>query len=411
MMTKPSDDDRAARAALTFLAEPHDPVISALLTAATPMDVLDMLTTGRIADLSDAPMAGTVQRTFDRARARLADVPSPEQLRAWQREGIRIVCPGDLEWPEQLSDLGHQTPYALWVRGNADLRFSCLRSVSVVGSRAATAYGSYMAAELSSSVAARGWTVISGAAYGVDAAAHRGALSAEATTIAILACGVDKPYPVGHTELLDTVAATGSVVSEYPPGSNATRLRFLTRNRIIAALAPGKLVVEAGERSGALSTARHARDMGRVLMALPGPVTSAQSAGCHTIIRDWGGSLVTSAAQVLEDLALVDCATDHGSSETEEPGRANSPRGAGPDGEEMRTHEQPRPAFALGRIADEESAAVLDALPVRGWKDISTIASDAGVPVNTVRSRLDALSADGLAERHSSQLSWRIRRS
>ena len=141
-------------------------------------------------------------------------------------------------------------PYALWLRGSADLRFSCVRSVAIVGSRAATAYGSYVAAEFAASVAARGWAVVSGGAYGVDAAAHRGALAADGVTVAVLACGVDVPYPAGHADLLDAIAAQGVVVSEWPPGRNATRLRFLVRNRMIAALAAGTLVVEAASAAG-----------------------------------------------------------------------------------------------------------------------------------------------------------------
>ena len=175
----------------------------------------------------------------------------------------------------------------------------------MVGSRAATAYGSYVAAEFAASVAARGWAVISGGAFGVDASAHRGALGADGVTVAVLACGVDVPYPVGHTELFEAVAAQGVIVSEWPPGRTVNRLRFLVRNRVIAALATGTLVVEAGERSGAVNTARHARDLGRRLMAVPGPVTSDQSAGCHRIIREWQGTLVTTAAEVIEHLSPV----------------------------------------------------------------------------------------------------------
>jgi DNA processing protein len=141
-----------------------------------------------------------------------------------------------------------------------------------------------VAAEFAASVAARGWAVISGGAYGVDASAPQGALGADGVTVAVLACGVDVPYPTAHTELLDSVAAQGVIVSEWPPGRTVSRLRFLVRNRVIAALATGTLVVEAGERSGALNTARHARDLGRRLMAVPGPVTSDISAGCHRII-------------------------------------------------------------------------------------------------------------------------------
>ena len=189
--------------------------------------------------------------------------------------------------------------------GVADLRFSCLRSVAVVGARAATAYGSYVAADLAASVAARGQTVVSGGAFGIDAAAHRGAIGADGVTVALLACGLDVPHPAAHADLLDAVARQGAIVSEQPPGRNVSRLRFLTRGRVLAALATGTLVVEAGERSGAMNTARHALDLGRPLMAAPGPVTSDLSAGCHHIIRNWRGSLVTSAGDVIDTLTAA----------------------------------------------------------------------------------------------------------
>jgi DNA processing protein len=162
-----------------------------------------------------------------------------------------------------------------------------------------------VAADLAASVAARGWTVISGGAFGIDAAAHRGALGADGVTVAVLACGLDVAYPAAHAELLDAIAHQGAIVSEQPPGRNVSRLRFLTRNRVLAALATGTLVVEAGERSGSMNTARHARDLGRPLMAVPGPVTSDLSAGCHHIIRNWRGSLVTSAGDVIDTLTKV----------------------------------------------------------------------------------------------------------
>jgi DNA processing protein len=137
----------------------------------------------------------------------------------------------------------------------------------------------------------------------VDGAAHSGTLGSGATTIAVLACGVDMSYPVGHKDLLDAIARNGVVASEWPPGRNPSRLRFLARNRVIAALTAGTVVIEAGTRSGAMSTARHARNLGRLIAAVPGPVTSQQSAGCHEIIRDWNGALVTSADDVIAAFA------------------------------------------------------------------------------------------------------------
>ena len=146
---------------------------------------------------------------------RLHELPTPDEVIAFRESGIRLICPGDPEWPGQLADLGDDQPYALWLRGNADLRFNCLRSVAIVGSRAATAYGSYVAAEFAASVAARGWAVVSGGAFGVDAAAHRGALGADGVTVAVLACGVDVPYPVGPR---------GAVRRDRRPGRDRQRM-------------------------------------------------------------------------------------------------------------------------------------------------------------------------------------------
>ncbi len=138
------------------------------------------------------------------------------------------------EWPQQLEDLEDGRPIGLWVRGRANLRLWALRSVAVVGSRACTEYGAHMAATLGASLADRGWTVVSGAAYGVDGAAHRGALAAEGATVAVLASGVDHAYPRGHTELIGRVAEQGLVIAELPPGDHPTRSRFILRNRLIA---------------------------------------------------------------------------------------------------------------------------------------------------------------------------------
>jgi DNA processing protein len=395
------DGERLARAALTFLAEPADLRLGALVTENGAAATLDAIQRGLLPDIPGPDgtampqrSAGRValERALERWRTRLAEVPTVDDLAQFFERGIRLVCPGEPEWPSTLQGLGYAQPYALWLRGNADLRFSCLRSVAVVGSRAATAYGSYVASELASSIAARGWTIVSGAAYGVDAAAHRGALGAGAATVAVLACGVDTAYPAGHKDLLDAVAEAGVVVSEWPPGRNPTRLRFLIRNRVIAALSVGTLVVEAGERSGALNTARHARDLGRMLMAVPGPVTSQQSAGCHRIIRDWQGTLVTNAADVLEMVGRL------GSEELSETAAESAGSIAA---------RRPEPVLPRDAL-DLESATVLDALPARGGIGTAAVARQAGLDLGTVVRCLGALAAGGFAERCEG--GWRVRR-
>ena len=378
------DDERLARASLTYLAEPSDERLGALAETYGAAPVLAAIRTGRLPGppTPSGPASGAVRKALERWQSRLGELPTAEDLERLCRRGIRLVCPGDPEWPTRLDQLGVGRPYALWLRGGGDLRFSCLRSVAIVGSRAATAYGSYVACEIAASLAARGWTVVSGAAYGVDGAAHSGTLGARGTTVAVLACGVDMPYPAGHKDLLDAIAESGVVASEWPPGRNPSRLRFLVRNRVIAALAAGTVVVEAGERSGALNTARYARDLGRDLMAVPGPVTSEQSRGCHTIIRDWGGTLVTSADDVLEAVSAL-----------------GEPAPLPP--------EKPEAVLPRDQL-DLESATVLDALPVRGGLGTTAVAMRAGLPPADVLRLLGELAAGGFAER--CDRGWRIRR-
>jgi DNA processing protein len=412
------DEESYARAALTYLAEPGDARLGVLLRTRGAARTLEAIKAGVSGDgagrgADDGDDAGAVgaagaarvaaRRAMARWRVRLGEVPGADHVAGFCRAGIRLVCPGDPEWPARLDDLGDARPYALWLRGTADLRFNCLRSVAIVGSRAATAYGSYVASEIAACLAARGLAVISGGAYGVDAAAHRGALAADGVTVAVLACGVDVPYPAGHASLLDAIAAQGVIVSEWPPGRTATRLRFLVRNRVIAALAAGTVVVEAGQRSGALNTGRHARDLGRPLMAVPGPVTSEMSAGCHTIIRDWQGTLVTSAADVLECLCPVGTAAPAAPAAPEpEPALAAAAVAPGVAGGR-------RASTVLDRDAlDLEAQAVLDAFPARGGMGTVKIAMRAGLAPDTVIGCLGALAAGGFVERCDQ--GWRLRR-
>jgi DNA processing protein len=403
-MTGRLDEESYARAALTYLAEPGDLQLGALVRSHGAAPMLAAIKAGTVPDfLASGAARAAAQRAMRCWQVRLTELPSADDIARLCRAGIRLACPGDPEWPARLDDLGAARPYALWLRGTADLRFSCVRSVAIVGARAATAYGGYVASEFAASVASRGWTVVSGGAYGVDAAAHRGALAADGVTVAVLACGVDVPYPAGHADLLDAIAAQGVVVSEWPPGRNATRLRFLVRNRTIAALAAGTLVVEAASRSGALNSARHARDLGRPLMAVPGPITSELSAGCHTVIREWQGMLVTSAADVIEYLSpLGSAASDPAAGPAAGPaqGPATAP-GTAPGTDA---------AALLGRDAlDLEAAAVLDALPSRGGMGSLKIATRAGLDPDTVLRCLGALAAIGFAERCDQ--GWRLRRS
>ncbi|MEU6282440.1 DNA-processing protein DprA [Streptomyces sp. NPDC047028] len=229
-----------------------------------------------------------------------AGAAEPERdLDVARAAGVRFLRPGDAEWPGQLDDLGDGRPLGLWVRGTASLRMWALRSVAVVGARACTEYGAHVAADLASGLAERGWVVVSGGAYGIDGAAHRGALAAGGATVAVLACGVDRPYPRGHAALIGRIAEQGLVIGELPPGDHPTPSRFILRNRVIAALTRGTVVVEAARRSGSLVTARASQRLGRITMGIPGPVTSGLSAGVHELLRG-EAALVTDAADVVE---------------------------------------------------------------------------------------------------------------
>ncbi|NNH73784.1 DNA-protecting protein DprA [Nocardia uniformis] len=220
--------------------------------------------------------------------------------------GGRLVTPEDDEWPRELleclppgsGDVGDVAPLALWVRGDRSLREVTYRAVAVIGARASTAYGNHVATEIAGDLAGSGRTIVGGAAYGIDAAAHRAALAVGGVTVAVLACGLDRPYPVQHDRLLAEIADTGLVVTEYPPGVTARKHCFLARNRLIAALSTATVAVEAGVRSGTASAVRWAGRFGRPVLAVPGPVTSAASAGCHRFIADGDAELVTCADDV-----------------------------------------------------------------------------------------------------------------
>ncbi|MGN6473674.1 MAG: DNA-processing protein DprA [Mycobacteriales bacterium] len=289
------DAERAARAQLLRAAEPGTSGLLRHVRAVGPVQA--------VADIRRVvPIGGVDVETL---AARLLDVSVDRELELAAKLGARLVCPGDEEWPAALDDLDHLDAgcLALWVRGTASLGDACRRAVAVVGTRAATDYGASVAAEFGSGLAERGWTVVSGLALGIDAAAHRGSLAAGGPTIAVLASGVDVAYPTANRSLYERVCHDGAVVSEQPPGSAPHRGRFLVRNRLIAALSAGTVVVEAAPRSGARSTARHAAELYRHVMAVPGPISSILSAGCHQLLRDRPDAvLVTKVDEVIEQV-------------------------------------------------------------------------------------------------------------
>ncbi len=294
--------DAHARVWWSVLAEPGDGAAGDLVSRFGAEDAL------RIA-LSDA------DDEWSSARARWMPRADPGSIRhaldAARRAGATLLIPSDSRWPHRLDDLGAHTPHVLWVRGDLEW-LEASPTVAIVGARAATPYGEAVAADLAAELAASGVIVVSGAAYGIDGAAHRAALTTDGRTVAFLAGGVDRAYPRGHEALLSSIAASGAVISETPCGAAPTKWRFLSRNRLIAALADAVVIVEAGHRSGSLNTAAHAAQLGRALGAVPGPVTSAASAGSHRVLREFDGVCVTSAADVRE---MLGDAVTHGRQE------------------------------------------------------------------------------------------------
>ena len=374
-MTAAAEADRVARAALTRLCEPGDLRVLRVVRKVGAVRVVELLREER--DL-DGVATDVAQR--------LRGIDPERELAEAAAQGIRFVCPGDDEWPDQVDALDRcdpvdrqgGAPLGLWVRGPLQLAEATERSVAVVGSRSATTYGADVAGELGYALVKDGVTVVSGAAFGIDGAAHRGALAGDGPTVAVLACGVDRAYPAGHQSLLEHLGRTGLVVSEVPPGCAPTRLRFLTRNRLIAALSLGTVVVEAAVRSGALNTANWTARLGRVLMGVPGPVTSAPSEGVHELIRCREGLLVTRAAHVLELVGSV--------------GEDLAPVRRGPETVRDRVH--------------GDNRKVLEAVPVARGAGVDSIARTGGVSVAAAGRALEALLAAGAVERRGD--SWRL---
>ncbi|MCU1474445.1 DNA-processing protein DprA [Amnibacterium sp.] len=296
------EDDRLAEVfalgAWTGIAEPGDGVAGAFLAAFGAADALAVLGGG-------VPPGGRREllEAFDRWRPRFDPDVSLRVFRNAAHLGIRLLLPGDDVWPEGLDDLRVHAPLALWCLGDPDAVRSLRRSIALVGARAATGYGERVAADAAAGLADRGFSVLSGAAYGIDGAAHRAALASGGTTVAVLAGGLDRFYPSGHEQLLRRIAAEGAVLAELPCGFAPTKWRFLQRNRLIAAASRATVVLEAGARSGSLNTAGHAAALGRPLGAVPGSVYSATSAGCHRLLREYDAVCVRDAADMAELVA------------------------------------------------------------------------------------------------------------
>ncbi len=370
MPTDPVEHERRALIELAMCVEPGDGVVGALVETAGPQAVAHRIRAGR-----------TALRHGEGLRSRLLGTDGDAALDAAARVGARIVTRVDAEWPSQLGDLGEQAPFALWAVGAADLRLLALRSVAVVGARACTAYGEESARGWAAELADDGWCVVSGGAFGIDAAAHRGALAAGGPTICVLAGGVDVPYPRAHDALIARIADEGLVVSESPPGEAVRRQRFLSRNRVIAAMCRATVVIEAAERSGTTATARAAGLMGRPVLAMPGPITSPSSAGCHRMIREGEATLVARASDVVERLGLSGGRSIHAA----------------------------RPDQGVARdLLDLRERAVLDAMPGRGAATLDRLIRAAGLGGRDILSALGVLEAGGWVSAGAD--GWRLSR-
>ncbi|GAA4809861.1 DNA-processing protein DprA [Actinomycetospora chlora] len=383
-----------ARAYLSRVAEPPAPALAAYVDDVGPVVAARHVRAGTTSGPGALPPGVAAEtaarRDTDRAGSDLALLAN---------RGGRLVVPEDPEWPAAaLAGLGvvagadgadglegaparegPAVPLALWARGPGRLDDAPRGAVAMVGARAATDYGLWVARDWAADLADRGLTVVSGAALGIDGAAHRGALAVGGSTVAVLACGIDRAYPPSHATLLDHVVRRGLVVTEYPPGTTPARHRFLVRNRLIAALTAGTLVVEAAARSGAMRTALVASGLGRAVMIVPGPVTSAQSLGCHELARRPEVSTVGRAAHVVEEVSRV--------------GDGYAPPPGSPS----------RPTDGL----DPAAMRVYDALPLQTARTAVRLAHDAGVDPAGLATHLSELEARGLAETDGGR--WRRR--
>ncbi|OBK72409.1 DNA-processing protein DprA [Mycobacterium sp. 1274761.0] len=373
-----SDDTRLAWAYLSRVAEPPCPELAALVDQVGPCEAADRIKSGRI-DNHELARCVEARRGIDCAAA---------DLDLLNRRGGRLITSDDEEWPwlsftafsavNQDDRPQAHPPLVLWAVGPARIDEMAERAAAIVGTRASTAYGEHVAADLAAGLVERDVTVVSGAAYGIDGAAHRATLACEGFTVAVLAGGIDVPYPSGHAGLLQRISRDGLVVTEYPPGLRPARYRFLTRNRLVAALSGATVVVEAGARSGAANTAAWARVLGRSVCAVPGPVTSAASVGCHALIRG-AAHIVTRAADVVELVGRVG---------------------------ELAPDEQ-RPETALDSLGEAEQR-VYEAFPARGRRTIDQIAVASGLAPTHVLGPLSMLEVCGLITRHEGY--WKLSR-
>ena len=406
--------DRFARAAWSGIAEPGDRDAGRLIAvlgaeralaalAATPVpagETVELATL--LAALTAAGDAGSFERTdlgeaVKRWRSRVSVPTVLLSLRQAARFGVALLVPDDPDWPRGVDELGDHAPIALWARGDRTLLGRLDRSIAIVGARAATGYGEHVTVEASAGLVDRGFTIISGAAYGIDGIAHRAALASSGSTVAFLAGGVDRFYPAGHEALLTRIVERGVVVSEVPCGTAPTRWRFLQRNRLIAAASRATVVVEAGWRSGSLNTASHAAQLGRPIGAVPGPVTSAASAGFHRLLRDAIAICVTGPDDMAELVPFdLSDGSDVSAAVPTAPTAERAPAPAGSSGSLP---------ISSGIDPTGTRMRLLDALSERSGRQVGRIAELSGLAPDRIRAELGLLELEGIV--HEGSGGWR----
>ncbi|WP_081710102.1 DNA-processing protein DprA [Arthrobacter sp. 35W] len=378
--------------------EPSDLAGLALVRAVGPVDALAIiegtleaprgLERSMTSILVDSGAAGSgwpgLADALGRWRPRVKDAAPERDLAVIAALGGGLLYPEHPLWPPALADLDLAEPIALWVRSATAALPPLGSCVAIVGSRDSTSYGASVTSEMAYALAQRGLTIVSGGAFGIDAQAHRAALTGAGPgclpTIAVMAGGLDRYYPAGNEDLLRAIAHQGALVAEVPPGASSTRYRFLQRNRIIAALSVATVVVEARWRSGALNTAHHAEGLGRVVAAVPGSVYSANSAGCHRLLREGAAVCVTDAAEVAEL--------------------------AGASGEALVP--EPLQQAAIHDGLSVEDLLLFDALPLTTGTTVDKLSVVAGLPPAAVLAGLGRLELMALAQRGNGL--WKRRR-
>ena len=396
------NDETHARAGLTRIIEPNDQTGTALIKILGAIEAYKLICrhTGpapahaqqQIADLLDANGANRATLRLDagleRWRAR-ANISNPHaDLQLIKNMGGGLLTPDDPHWPQGFESLQLAAPIALWYRGNASTHVlhDPHTLLAIVGSRDATEYGRTITAEISAGLVTKGICIVSGGAYGIDAKAHEAALAenpphgtdpTRPNTIAVMAGGLDRLYPAGNEDLLFRIHRQGLLIAEVAPGTTPSRWRFLQRNRLIAALCAATIVTDARWRSGALSTAHHAAEMGRDVGATPGSIYSANSAGCHRLIREGAATLITDAAEALELLGTLNDQPTH-------PEETNPTKET-----DNRDHDD----------LTIQDMLLLDALPTRIPRTVDELASRAGLGIGSILGGLTRLTTRGLTER------------